>query len=128
MDDCGYYCVNLSLFLENYVQYKKLFGGLLMEGLNSYMRRFHAYKQNWDPVLRRRYSRITEEKNEHDEYTVVVVNDEKVVEHIPLRLSKIMSVFLKLTGSHMKVEVTGKYVNRKTGYVLAVAGYQRKLI
>ena len=94
---------------------------------NSYMRGFHAYKQNWDPVLRRRYSCITEEKNEHGEYAVVLVNDDEVVEHIPLRLSKIMSVFLKLTGTHKKVEVTGKYVNRGTGYGLAVAGYQRKL-
>ena len=38
-----------------------------------------------------------------------MVNDDAVDGHIPLRLSKIMSMFLKLTGSHMEVEVTGKY-------------------
>ena len=76
---------------------------------NSYIRGFHAYKQNWDPVLGRRYSCTTEEKKEHDEYAVAVVNDDEVVGHIPLSLSKIMSMFLKLTGSHMEVEVTGKY-------------------
>ena len=59
---------------------------------NSYIRGFHAYKKNWDPVLGRRYSCITEEKNEHDEYAVAVVNDDEVVGHIPLRLSKIMSI------------------------------------
>ena len=60
---------------------------------NSYIRGFHAYKQNWDPVLGRRYSCTTEEKNEHDEYAVAVVNDDEVVGHISLSLSKIMSVF-----------------------------------
>ena len=31
-----------------------------------------------------------------------------------------MSMFLKLTGSHMKVEVTGKCVNRGAGYGLEI--------
>ena len=35
-------------------------------------------------------------KNEHDEYAVAVVNDDDVVWYIPLRMSKIMSMFLKL--------------------------------
>ena len=79
---------------------------------NSYIRGFHAYKENWDPILGRRYSGSTEEKNERDEYAVAVVYDDEVVGHIPLRLSKIMSMFLKLTGSQMEAEVTGKYVKR----------------
>ena len=29
-------------------------------------------------------------------------------------------LFLKLTGSHMEVEVTGKYVNQGTGYGLEI--------
>ena len=49
-----------------------------------------------------------------------MVNDDEVVGHIPLSLSKIMSMFLKLTGSHMEVEVTGKYVNRGAGYKLEI--------
>ena len=62
----------------------------------------HVYnKQNWDPVLGRRYTGTTEEKNEHDKYALAEVNDDEVVGHIPLRLSKIMSMFLKLTGSHI---------------------------
>ena len=35
---------------------------------NLYIRGFHAYKQNWDPVLGGRYSCTAEEKNEHEEY------------------------------------------------------------
>ena len=85
-----------------------------------YIRGLHAYKQNWDVVLGRRYSCITEEKNEHDEYAVAVVNVNEVVGHIPLRLSKIMSMFLKLTVSHMEVEVTGKCVNLEAGYGLEI--------
>ena len=87
---------------------------------NSYILGFHAFKQNWHPVLGRRYSCITEEKNEHDEYAVAVVNDDEVVGHIPLRLSKMMSMFLKLTDSHMEVERTGKYVNWGAGYKLEI--------
>ena len=79
-----------------------------MFSFNSYIRGFHAYKQKWDPVLGRRYSCTADEKNEHDEYAVAVVKDDEVVGHISLRLSKIMSMFLKLTGSHMEVEVTAK--------------------
>ena len=58
----------------------------------------------------------------------------------PLRSSKTVVMFLKLTGSHIKVEVTGKYVNQGAGYGLelpyiyhvssqekAVACYQIKL-
>ena len=89
--------------------------------LNSYTRGFHAYKQNWDRVLGRRYTGTTEEKNEHDKYALAEVNDDEVVGHIPLRLSKIMSMFLKLTGSHMEAEVTGKYVNREAGYRLEIS-------
>ena len=52
-----------------------------------------------------------EEKNEHDEYdAVAAINDDEVVGHINLRLSKIMTMFLKLTGSYIEAEVTGKYV------------------
>ena len=63
-----------------------------LHSFNSYIRRFHAHKQNWDPVLGRRYSFITKEKNEHDEYAVAVINYDEVVVHIPLRLSKIKSM------------------------------------
>ena len=49
-----------------------------------------------------------------------VVNDDEVLGHIPLRLSKIMSMFLKLIDSHMGVEGTGKYVNRGAGYRLEI--------
>ena len=31
-----------------------------------------------------------------------------------------MSMFLKLTGSHMEIEATGKYVNREAGYGLEI--------
>ena len=49
-----------------------------------------------------------------------VVNDDEVLGYIPLRLSKIMSVFLKLIDSHMEVEGTGKYVNRGAGHGLEI--------
>ena len=110
----------LELLLSNISEailiskYKGLFS------FNSYIHGFHAYKQNWDPVLGRRYSFTLEEKNEHDEHAVAVVNDDDVVGYIPLRLPKIMSIYLKLTSLHMEVELTGKYVNRGGGYGLEI--------
>ena len=49
-----------------------------------------------------------------------MLNDGEVVGHISLRLPKTMSMFLKLTGSQMEVEVTGKYVNWGIGYELEI--------
>ena len=51
---------------------------------------------------------------------IPVVNDDAVDGHIPLRLSKIMSMFLKLTGLQMEVEVTGKYVKQGPGCRLEI--------
>ena len=59
-----------------------------MFSLNWYIRGFHAYKQNWHPVLARKHSRTIEKRKEHDEYAIAVVNDDEAVEHISLRLSK----------------------------------------
>ena len=50
-----------------------------------------------------------------------MVNDDIVVGHIPVRFWKIMSMFLKLTGSHMEVKVTAKHVNRGAGYGLEIS-------
>ena len=98
----------LELLLSNISEAIPIFKCSCLFSFNSYIRGFYVYKQNWGPVLGRRYSCITVEKNEHGEYAAAVINGDEVVGHIPLRLSKIMSMFLKLTGSHMKVEVTGK--------------------
>ena len=49
-----------------------------------------------------------------------MVDDDEVVGYFHLRMSKIMSIFLKLTGSQMEVEVTGKYVNQGAGYGLKI--------
>ena len=38
--------------------------------------------------------------------------------YIPLKLSQTMTMFLKLAGSYIEAEVTGKYVNQGTGYGL----------
>ena len=72
----------LELLLSNISEAKC--SGLF--SFNSYVFGIHGYKQNWDPSLGRRYSCTTEEKNEHDEFVVAVVNDDEVVGHIPLRL------------------------------------------
>ena len=43
-----------------------------------------------------------------------------IVDHIPLAISKCISLFLTLLGSFLETKVTGKRINRRGGYVLEV--------
>ena len=47
--------------------------------------------------------------------------EERVVRHIPLAISKCISLFLTLPGSFLETKVTGKRINRGGGYGLEVA-------
>ena len=65
----------LELLLSNISEAIPIFQCSGLFSFNSYISWFYAYKQNWDPVLGRKYSCIIEEKNDHDEYAAVLVND-----------------------------------------------------
>ena len=43
-----------------------------------------------------------------------------IVDHIPLAISKCISLCLTLLGSFLETKVTGKRINRRGGYVLEV--------
>ena len=57
-----------------------------------------------------------EEHNENDKSAVAIKWDDcdskMIVGHVPLNWSKVASKFLQLTNHHIRVEVTGKRVNR----------------
>ena len=54
----------------------------------------------------------------------MTVFQKKIVGHVPLNWSKVASKFLQLTNHHIRVEVTGKRVNRGVGLGLKIAaGY-----
>ena len=46
--------------------------------------------------------------------------EDRVVGHIPLAISKCISLFLTLPGSFLETKVTGKRINRGGGYGLEV--------
>ena len=46
--------------------------------------------------------------------------EDRVVGHIPLAISRCISLFLTLPGSFLETKVTGKRINQGGGYVLEV--------
>ena len=53
------------------------------------------------------YPCIIEMDNTHGKHEITIVNNERVVGHIPIRLSKFVHMFLSLSGSHLEAEVKG---------------------
>ena len=51
---------------------------------------------------------------------VAVMYEDRVLDHIPLVISKCISLFLTLPGSFIETKVTGKRINRGGGYRLEV--------
>ena len=62
-----------ELLLSNISEATPLSKCNVLFSFNPYIRGFHAYSENLDSVLGRRYSCTAEEKNEHDKYAVAVV-------------------------------------------------------
>ena len=46
------------------------------------------------------------------------MHEDRVVGHIPLAISKCISLFFTLPGSFLETKVTGKRINREGGYGL----------
>ena len=70
--------------------------------------------------LTKTYSCTREPENEQDCNAVAVMYKDRVVGHIPLAISKCISLFLTLPGSFLETKVTGKRINRGGGYGLEV--------
>ena len=84
---------------------------------SSFSRGYHAYMNSWNPIVGDD-SLICEreDNNEHDEHAVAVMYHDsiswKVVGHVPLHLSQVMSNFLRFPNCSIRVTITGKRVNR----------------
>ena len=61
-----------------------------------------------------------EEQNIHDKFAVAIVCQDTVVGHVPKILSSIFWKFLSLPDTSVQVQVTGKRVNRGSGYGLEI--------
>ena len=49
----------------------------------SYVTGHHVYKDIWTPTLGEKLSTATQPENHHDKYAVKVLNENKVVGHVP---------------------------------------------
>ena len=81
---------------------------------------YHVYQHIWTPVEGETYSCTREPGNEPDCNGVAVMYEDRVVDHIPLAISKCISLFLTLLGSLFETKVTEKRINRGGGYGLEV--------
>ena len=62
-----------------------------------------------------------ENENQHDKFVVAIVLEERIVGHVPEKLSKIFHQFMKVPDCAIGCKVTGKRVNRETGYGLEIS-------
>ena len=85
----------------------------------SYVRGYHAYKDNWNPVVGETLVLRREPTNMVDKHTVAVVKDGIVVGHIQwatYNLAPCVGQFLRRDENKAFAEVTGEVVNRGAGY------------
>ena len=87
---------------------------------DSFIRGYHVYQHIWTPVEGETYSCTREPGNEQDCNAVAVMYGDRVVGHIPLGISKCISLFLTLLGPLLGTKVTEKRINRGGGYRLEV--------
>ena len=88
---------------------------------NSFVRGYHAYIDSWDPkVGDKNLELVPKEDNEHDDFTVAIKFEDRIVGHVPKNLSKIMNRFTKIPSCSLRCKVTVKRVNRGAGYGLEI--------
>ena len=81
------------------------------------MRGYHAYKDNWNPVIGETLGVRREPANTIDKHAVAVVKDGVIVGHIPYNLAPcVAGQFLQPNVNKAFVEVTGDVINRGAGY------------
>ena len=71
------------------------------------VRGYHVYHKVWDAVIGQMLECERETHNEKDRYAVAVMQEGRVVGHLPRKYSRVCSLFLKKGGS-ISCTVTGK--------------------
>lgn len=82
----------------------------------SMIKGYHAYMNDWTPVLGESLQTRPEPENEIDKYAVAVTKDEKVIGHLKKgktgRYAKTIFYFLRANPTNIaNITVTGKRVN-----------------
>ena len=60
---------------------------------------YHIYKEIWEVVIGECLICEREHTNNHDRYAVAVIKDRTIVGHLPRRVSRVCSLFLRRGGT-----------------------------
>ena len=88
--------------------------------INSSVKGYHAYIDNWTPVMNEKLAALMEPDNEVDKYAVCVKKENVVVGHLPLgkngKFAKMIFYFLRADQyATCEVIITGKPTNLGDG-------------
>ena len=72
----------------------------------SCIRGYHVYKAVWEPELGEELQCRRERVNAQDMYAIAVIKDTNVVGHLPRKISRICSLFIRRGGT-LTCRVTG---------------------
>ena len=72
----------------------------------SCIRGFHVYKDTWVPTMEEVLQCQRDRRNNRDRYATSVIKDGNVVGHLPQKISKICSLFMRRQGA-ISCRVTG---------------------
>ena len=75
--------------------------------LNLCVRGYHIYQDVWEAVIGETLQCVREPENTHDRYAVAVKKDGVVVGHLPKKISRVCSLFLR-RGGVIECSVTGR--------------------
>ena len=123
MEVKGQYIAYLAKSSEEMASQIAVTGELHVLEYQSYVRGYHAYADNWTPVIGQTLVLKREPTNSHDVHAVAVYYDNNVVGHIPYNLAPKVSALLKRDFNKGFAEITGERVDRGAGYGLEVPGY-----
>ena len=85
------------------------------------MRGHHAYKDIFKAVIGTTLTLQRKPENAKDPHVVAIVEDTgRIVGHIPLGLSRIVSSFLKRVNHKATAEICEKRINRRSGLGLEI--------
>ena len=92
---------------------------------DSFVRGYHVYMNIWEPLVGECLESRKEPTNEMDNAVVAVIrmnsySEDVVVPHLPKNMSKIVFMFLSLPHCTLEIVVTGKRINRGSGYGLEI--------
>ena len=101
----------LDLLLKDAEEEIPIYTCFSLYEFDSFIRGYHVYRHIWSPVKGDTYSCTREPGNEQGCNAVAVMYEDRVVSHIPLAISKCISLFLTLPGLFLETKVTGKRIN-----------------